>query len=43
VITQDLTPPFLGTETEKVITRKEYRQLKDARKILVKGLAIEEK
>lgn len=34
---------ILGTETEKIITRKEYRQLKDVRKILVKGLAIEEK
>lgn len=34
---------ILGTETEKVITRKEYRQFKDVRKILVKGLAIEEK
>jgi hypothetical protein len=34
---------ILGTETEKVITLTEYRQLKDARKILAKGLAIEEK
>jgi hypothetical protein len=34
---------ILGTENEKIITQKEYRQLKDSRKILTKGLAIEEK